>query len=92
MISKVGDTVQVTVNELAENGKKMTLMVAGASMGGSDKAAAGSLDGTGFDRNRWVHGVVQSVSNFGLFVRPAGHDMVGLVHARQIPRDLDYCS
>ena len=49
---KVGDTVQVTVNELAENGKKMTLMVAGASMGGSDKTAAGSLDGTGFDRNR----------------------------------------
>lgn len=85
---KVGDAVQVTVNEMADDGKKMTLMVAGASMGGGGGGATGSLEGTGFDRNRWIQGVVQSVSNFGLFVRPAGHDMVGLVHARQIPRDL----
>ena len=86
---QVGDNVQVTVNELADDGKKMTLMVAGASMGGGGGGGdLGSLEGTGFDRNRWIQGVVQSVSNFGLFVRPAGHDMVGLVHARQIPRDL----
>lgn len=82
----VGDSVQVTINELADDGKKMTLMIAGAVQGGG--GSAGSLDGTDFDRNRWIQGVVQSVSNFGLFVRPAGYDMVGLIHARQIPRDL----
>lgn len=37
---------------------------------------------------KWFQGIVQSVSDFGLFVRPAGYDSLGLVHASRIPRDL----
>ena len=32
----------------------------------------------------------QSVSPFGLFVRPAGYENVGLVHMSRVPRDLVY--
>lgn len=35
-----------------------------------------------------MQGVVQSVTNFGLFVRPAGYDAVGLVHNSRVPREL----
>ena len=31
---------------------------------------------------------MQSVTNFGLFVRPAGFDSTGLVHNSRVPRDL----
>jgi predicted RNA-binding protein with RPS1 domain len=37
---------------------------------------------------RWFEGVVESVSSFGLFVRPAGFDATGLVHSSRVPRDL----
>lgn len=40
------------------------------------------------DTNKWITGTVTSVSNFGLFVRPAGSDVIGLVHQSRIPRDL----
>ncbi len=82
----VGDNVSVLINQMADEGKKMTLSLVGGSAGGSSEG--GSLDGTGFSKDQWIQGVVTSVSNFGLFVRPAGFDLVGLVHARQIPRDL----
>ena len=42
------------------------------------------------DQKKWITGVVQSVSNFGLFVRPAGAEATGLVHMSRIPRDLLY--
>jgi ribosomal protein S1 len=32
--------------------------------------------------------VVDSVTSFGMFVRPAGYDVTGLVHFSRIPRDL----
>ena len=38
--------------------------------------------------SKWFQGIVQNVATFGLFVRPAGFDSVGLVHVSQIPRDL----
>ncbi len=82
-----GDNVSVLINEMANEGKKMTLSLVGGSAGGGS-SEGGSLDGTGFNKDQWMQGVVTSVSNFGLFVRPAGYDMVGLVHSRQIPRDL----
>jgi predicted RNA-binding protein with RPS1 domain len=37
---------------------------------------------------KWVQGVVQAVNNYGLFIRPAGMDSVGLLHQSRIPRDL----
>lgn len=57
------------------------------------KVANNRPDVTGFEAdvagsNKWMQGVVQSVSNFGLFVRPAGSDSVGLVHTSRIPGDL----
>ena len=30
------------------------------------------------DKEKWVQGVVQSATNFGLFVRPAGSETVGM--------------
>jgi len=42
----------------------------------------------GVSPERWMQGIVSSVTNFGLFVRPAGMDMTGLVHTSRIPRDL----
>lgn len=83
-----GESVSVLINEMADDGKKMTLSLVGGSAGGGGSSEGGSLEGTGFSKDQWMQGVVTSVSNFGLFVRPAGYDMVGLVHARQIPRDL----
>lgn len=37
---------------------------------------------------KWFQGIIQSVSNFGLFVRPAGFDSIGLIHNSRVPRDL----
>merc|ERR1719387_3362473 len=64
----------------------MTLTLVGASAGGSGEG--GSLDGTGFSKDKWMQGVVTSVSNFGLFVRPAGQDVIGLIHVSRIPARL----
>lgn len=83
----VGQAVSVTVNEFGEGGKKMTCLLAGASaVAGS--STGGSLEGSGFEKNKWVQGVVTSVASYGMFVRPAGHDVTGLVHFSQIPKDL----
>eukprot|EP00595_Chromulina_sp_UTEXLB2642_P000156 CAMPEP_0196761602 /NCGR_PEP_ID=MMETSP1095-20130614/903_1 /TAXON_ID=96789 ORGANISM="Chromulina nebulosa, Strain UTEXLB2642" /NCGR_SAMPLE_ID=MMETSP1095 /ASSEMBLY_ACC=CAM_ASM_000446 /LENGTH=367 /DNA_ID=CAMNT_0042111387 /DNA_START=694 /DNA_END=1797 /DNA_ORIENTATION=- len=38
--------------------------------------------------NVWLQGVVTSVANFGIFVRPAGYDISGLVYQTRLPREL----
>ena len=52
------------------------------------KDASGTAPMAGMSPERWLQGIVTSVSSFGLFVRPAGMDMTGLVHTSRIPRDL----
>lgn len=57
----------------------------------SMRGTTGRADVSGFvetSPNKWFQGVVQSVTNFGLFVRPAGNDAVGLVHNSRVPREL----
>ena len=62
----------------------------------AQKAVGSSSSGSGVSvrmypsipPQRWVLGIVQSVTNFGLFVRPAGMDATGLVHNSRVPRDL----
>lgn len=39
-------------------------------------------------KDRWMQAVVQSATEFGIFVRPAGYDVKGLVHRSRIPRAL----
>lgn len=40
-----------------------------------NRADVGAL--SGIASSKWMNGVVQSVSNFGIFVRPAGYEMTG---------------
>ena len=83
----VGSSVSVQIEEMNQEKKKMTLTMKSAG------TASGGSSGTGdslanVPANKWMQGIVTSVSNFGLFVRPAGQDMVGLVHVSRIPRGL----
>jgi predicted RNA-binding protein with RPS1 domain len=77
----VGSTVTVQVEEFNAEGKKLVL-----SMKFENRAEVGSLSEV--SSQKWLQGVVTSVSSFGLFVRPAGHEGVGLVHQSRVPRDL----
>ena len=70
----------VKIEEINVEGKKLVLSMK------SNRADVSAFQGVGSDK--WIQGVVQSVSNFGLFVRPAGYDSVGLVHNSRVPRDL----
>lgn len=36
----------------------------------------------------WMSATVQSVTSFGLFVRPSGYDVTGLVYRSRVPREL----
>ena len=46
-----------------------------------NRAAVGAL--SGIASSKWLNGVVQSVSNFGIFVRPAGYEMTGKTYQLQ---------
>ena len=58
------------IEEFSKEGKKLVL-----SMSFENRAAVGALSGVA--SSKWLNGVVQSVSNFGIFVRPAGYEMTG---------------
>jgi hypothetical protein len=60
----------VQIEEFSKEGKKLVL-----SMAFENRAAVGAL--SGISSSKWLNGVVQSVSNFGIFVRPAGYEMTG---------------
>ena len=79
----VGSTVKVQVDEFKDDGKKLVL-----SMKLENRAEVGAF--SSISAQKWLTGVVQSVSSFGIFVRPAGYENVGLVHMSRIPRDLVY--
>jgi len=75
-----GTSVQVQIEEVNIPDKKLTLSMKSVR---ADVSAFIDLEPTS-----WMQGTVQSVSNFGMFVRPAGFDASGLVHNTRIPRDL----
>lgn len=81
---KVGTSVTVKIDSIDAENKKIVFNMKidsnRADITGISTEAVGS--------DKWMQGVVQSVSNFGLFVRPAGSDSIGLVHFSRIPRDL----
>jgi len=84
---KAGASVVVNIQDLGVDGKKLLLSMrssgGGSAQGGLSASAFASIPHT-----RWIQGVVQSVTNFGFFVRPAGFDSTGLVHNSRVPRDL----
>jgi hypothetical protein len=65
-----GTNIKVQIEEFSKEGKKLVL-----SMAFENRAAVGAL--SGIASSKWLNGVVQSVSNFGIFVRPAGYEMTG---------------
>jgi hypothetical protein len=79
----VGSTVKVQVDEFKDDGKKLVL-----SMKLENRAEVGAF--SSIAPQKWLTGVVESITNFGLFVRPAGYENVGLVHISRVPRDLLY--
>lgn len=77
---KAGDTVQVKIEQLSIGDRKLVLSM------DVDPAAGNPLGHV--PHTKWFQGVIQNVASFGLFVRPAGYDAVGLVHHSRIPRGL----
>ena len=65
-----GTNIKVQIEEFSSEGKKLVL-----SMSFENRADVGAL--SGIASSKWLNGVVQSVSNFGIFVRPAGYEMTG---------------
>ena len=75
--------MKVQVDEFKDDGKKLVL-----SMKLENRAEVGAF--SSIAPQKWLTGVVESITNFGLFVRPAGYENVGLVHISRVPRDLLY--
>ena len=84
---KAGASVVVNIQDLGVDGKKLLLSMR-SSGGGSAQSGLSASAFASIPHTRWIQGVVQSVTNFGLFVRPAGFDSTGLVHNSRVPRDL----
>lgn len=78
-----GTSVVVKIDTIDAESKKLTLNM----KVGSNRADISEFGGSA-GSPKWLQGAVQSISNFGLFVRPAGSDSQGLVHMSRIPRDL----
>eukprot|EP00596_Hydrurales_sp_CCMP1899_P000474 CAMPEP_0119039820 /NCGR_PEP_ID=MMETSP1177-20130426/9488_1 /TAXON_ID=2985 /ORGANISM="Ochromonas sp, Strain CCMP1899" /LENGTH=553 /DNA_ID=CAMNT_0007004159 /DNA_START=179 /DNA_END=1840 /DNA_ORIENTATION=- len=76
-----GTNIKVQIEEFSSEGKKLVL-----SMSFENRADVGAF--SDIPQSKWLNGVVQSVSPFGIFVRPAGYEMTGLVHQSRISRDL----
>ena len=72
--------LDVKIDTIDKEKNKLVLALA------KDPVTAAPIEGT--SPEKWLQGIVNSVTNFGLFVRPAGLDMVGLVHNSRVPREL----
>jgi len=81
---KVGSEVQVVVEEINAEKKKVILAFASTTAGGEGDVSA-FLD---TPNDVWMMSTVTGVTGFGLFVRPAGSDVQGLVYRARIPREL----
>jgi len=76
----VGSKIVVKIEELNIGNKKLVLSMRTA------RADVSAFSTVGADK--WIQGIVQKVTDFGMFVRPAGFDTTGLLHRSQVPRDL----
>ena len=74
---RAGTNIQVQIEEFSSEGKKLVL-----SMAFENRASVGAL--SGMSSSKWLNGVVQSVSNFGIFVRPAGYEMTGKFYTNSV--------
>jgi ribosomal protein S1 len=70
LLHSAGTNIKVQIEEFSSEGKKLVL-----SMSFENRADVGAL--SGISSSKWLNGVVQSVSPFGIFVRPAGYEMTG---------------
>lgn len=70
MFRRAGTNIKVQIEEFSSEGKKLVL-----SMAFENRVDVGALAGVA--SSKWMNGVVQSVSPFGIFVRPAGYEMTG---------------
>ena len=70
LFCSAGTIIKVQIEEFSSEGKKLVL-----SMSHENRADVGAL--SGMASSKWLNGVVQSVSPFGIFVRPAGYEMTG---------------
>ena len=69
----VGSKIVVKIDELNINNKKLVLSMRTA------RADVSAFSTVGADK--WIQGIVQKVTDFGMFVRPAGFDTTGqLLH------------
>lgn len=75
-----GTGLEVRVEEVNIDRKKLILSMK------NNRADVSAF--TDLPQDKWMQATVQSTSSFGLFVRPAGSNNVGLVHVSRIPRDL----
>lgn len=73
-----GITLDVNILEMNVDDKKLVLSLSRPEVNEME----------GISQDTWLSGIIESVSSFGLFVRPAGHESIGLVHRSQVPRDL----
>ena len=76
-----GKSIVVQIDEVSVGDKKLVL-----SMKFESRAPVEAF--LSIPHSKWFTGIVQSVTTFGIFVRPAGYDATGLVHASRVPRDL----
>lgn len=75
-----GSSIEVLVIEMNTEKKKLVLSLKNSQ---PDKSSMADVD-----QSAWMQAIVQSVTGFGLFVRPAGYETIGLVHRSQVPREL----
>lgn len=76
-----GTKVIVQVSDVNVENKKLIM-----SMKFTNRPAVEAFSNV--PQSKWFQSIVQSVSSFGLFVRPAGFDSIGLIHYSRVPRDL----
>lgn len=77
----VGTRITVQVADVNIDAKKLILTMRFANRPGVEAFES-------VPKTKWFQSIVQRVESYGIFVRPAGFDSVGLVHNRRIPRDL----
>lgn len=84
LLNSAGTVIKVQIEEFSTEGKKLVL-----SMSFENRAEVGALSGVA--SSKWLNGVVQSVSPFGIFVRPAGYEMTGTFHPCPYLQNRDVC-
>ncbi len=80
---KPGDPVTVKINKLPDLDVRMVLSIVGVEDDGISIPPA--MEALSQNPEKWMNGIIQNVAPFGLFVRIADQDFVGMVHHSRIP-------